>query len=441
MKCNCEMQNANKLVFKNVYTEMILLSLIFVSAFSGTCKEYGCGGYNPNQDCQCNSACTSHGDCCSDYKDTCEKNASCAKYGCGSFDKTHQCQCNAECKQHNDCCSDYDTKCGGGGGGTVGCPKAPTSPGDRRTNKDTLKVVAWNVDWLFTNVSHDMGKIVCPGPGSESCDWKNESIALAHLEKVIENIATLNGDIVAMEEVEDCDTLRNISTYLGYLNYKAYMHLGQDKFTGQNPGILTRVDPFEDLEFSTEEVPYPVAGSTCPQPKSGTHGASKHYHARFGMKQFNISMIGVHLLAGPTDNQRCLEREAQATVVANIVKKAVSMGDEIIVLGDFNDWDDSVLDINSNKPISSTLRILREAGNLTNVASKIADQSQRYSDWYNEDGSCEDRPKDRSMIDHMLVSDELFARITDVGILHNFVNGCGSLYSDHWPVYASFDLS
>ena len=74
-----------------------------------------------------------------------------------------------------------------------------------------------------------MGKIVCPGPGPESCDWKNESVALAHLEKVIENIATLNGDIVAMEEVEDCDTLRNISTYLGYLNYKAYMHLGQDK--------------------------------------------------------------------------------------------------------------------------------------------------------------------------------------------------------------------
>jgi hypothetical protein len=43
------------------------------------------------------------------------------------------------------------------------------------------------------------------------------------------------------------------------------MVLGTDSYTGQNPGILTRIDPIEDLTRSTSRVTYPVPESTCAQ--------------------------------------------------------------------------------------------------------------------------------------------------------------------------------
>jgi 3',5'-cyclic AMP phosphodiesterase CpdA len=38
---------------------------------------------------------------------------SCKEYGCGKYDKQHSCQCNSYCKSPSDCCSDFDAVCGG----------------------------------------------------------------------------------------------------------------------------------------------------------------------------------------------------------------------------------------------------------------------------------------------------------------------------------------
>jgi hypothetical protein len=37
------------------------------------------------------------------------------------------------------------------------CPNAPSSPQDRRTNKDSLVIATYNAEWLFLNRSN------CPG--------------------------------------------------------------------------------------------------------------------------------------------------------------------------------------------------------------------------------------------------------------------------------------
>jgi len=322
----------------------------------------------------------------------------------------------------------------------VECPKAPSNSEDRRTNKTKLKVVAWNVDWLFTNASHDYGKLVCPGPG---CDWKNQTIADAHLQHIAAHISNIDPDIIGLEELEDCDTLREITKLLP--DYKPYLKLGKDTFTGQNPGILTKIDPVADLEFSNEVINYPVPGSTCPQKtsrlqKAGSHGCSKHYQATFKMNGKTISIFGVHLLAIPDDAKRCLEREAQATVVANMIKKAVAAGHEIICLGDFNDYSDTVPDVNDNKPISTVLKIIREAGKLVNIASR-APKEDRYTDWYDRNHNCiDDGGNEHSMIDHILVSAGLEAAITKVDLTHRWKNGCGCLQGDHWPVTVEFSF-
>jgi len=359
---------------------------------------------------------------------------SCAEYGCGTYKRSNLCQCNSACKKHNDCCSDYDSLCGGGTGPTE-CKKVPKKPGDRRTNKDRLSIVSWNVDWLFTNVSHDMGDITCPG----ECDWENVTIALEHLKTVAEDIRGFNADIIALFETQDCDVLRQIVGNLpNGKDFLPYNHLGEDTSTGQNPGLITKLDPIGDIEFSYSKVKYPVEGSTCGSSASGTHGCSKHFRADFkpcGDDSLNLTIIGVHLLAIPDSVSRCLEREAQATVVAGVIRDAVQDGNEVIVLGDYNDYDPDILDSNNNKPISSVLKILKDAGTLYNVA-ELVNHSERYTDWYDRNGDCVDEGgNEHSMIDHMLVTSRVAGALESVTISHFFKQkGCISLHSDHWPV-------
>jgi len=51
--------------------------------------------------CQCNHACTNHGDCCDDYLTVCDSASSCGGR-CGSaYIPGLSCQCNSECGQHS----------------------------------------------------------------------------------------------------------------------------------------------------------------------------------------------------------------------------------------------------------------------------------------------------------------------------------------------------
>jgi len=358
---------------------------------------------------------------------------SCASYGCGVYNPDHDCQCNSACTYHDDCCDDYQSVCGGSGN-EIGCPKVPENAGDRRKDPNKFRLVAWNVDWLFTNASRSK-HIKCPG----SCDWKNITIARKHLSYVVKEIQSLDADIIALEEVEDCDTLREIISQLpSSFGYAPYMHLGDDTYTGQNPGLLTRVDPIEEVSHSEAKVKYPVPGSTCNSDSSGTHGCSKHFQARFKIFDMTVSLFGLHLLAIPESTSRCPEREAQATVVANLVKAAVANGDSIMVVGDFNDYDNEVLDVNDNKPISAALDILKQAGDLVNVAKDFP-KEERYTDWWDKKKDCIDHGGDEhSMIDHVLVSKNLYNMIDTAGIAHDFTNGCHCLFSDHWPIFVDF---
>jgi len=138
---------------------------------------------------------------------------------------------------------------------------------------------------------------------------------------------------------------------------------------------------------------------------------------------------------------RCAEREAQASVLQNIIFDYISKGYEVIMIGDFNDYDAEVLDVNNNKPISRVLDILKGyEGDLSgfyelyNVAEEIV-QNERYSDWWDSDNNCNtSSEKDYSMIDHVLVTDAIKKNIVDVYIYHGYDEYCGKYNSDHYPV-------
>ena len=309
---------------------------------------------------------------------------------------------------------------------------------DRRSNKNIFRLMQYNVEWLFIDQYNG-----CPG---SSCSWSNQSEAQTHLNWVSNVINDLKPDYINFCEIEGCDELNMLKDKTTN-NYNPYLIKGTDSSTGQNVGVLTKIDPSSDLARNEERASYPIPGSDCGYTGSaGTSGVSKHYYTTYNISNYNVAIIGAHLLAFPTDPSRCSSREAQAQVLQDTISSLYNKGYEIIVLGDFNDYDGQVLDINSNKPTSQVLDIIKGySGNKANVyklnsASQKISQSERYSDWYDSNSNCKQDKSDLSMIDHVLVTDKLYNKITDVFVYHGYQEYCGTYDSDHWPVIVDFAI-
>jgi exonuclease III len=316
----------------------------------------------------------------------------------------------------------------------IECPNV-SSFEDRRKDKTKLRLVQYNVEWLFIDYYKNAD---CPGNG---CPWHTQTDAQTHLSYVTNVIKELNPDIIHFCEIEGCDELNEIKENLD-TSYMPYLEYGTDTATGQNVGILTRIDPITNLYRSEEKVAYPMNGTKCGSTTaSGTSGVSKHFVTEFFIENMNIALIGTHLLAIPTDPSRCVQREAQAQVLQNIVSSYIDRKYEIILMGDLNDFDNEVLDINSNKPTSRVLDILkgldgekRGTYELTNVALKI-NSYDRYSDWWDSDNNCNTSSQhDLSMIDHILVTSNIYNKIKTAYIYHGYEEYCGKWNSDHWPI-------
>ncbi|RLN93119.1 hypothetical protein BBJ28_00008292 [Nothophytophthora sp. Chile5] len=315
------------------------------------------------------------------------------------------------------------------------CATAPTTAGDRRTSKTQLKVTTFNAAFLFLGgESHTLS---CPG---DDCPWTTTADAQSHVLQIAAVIKELDADIIQMNEVEDCTVLEAVILQLAALGdstYKPYLVRGTDTSTGQNSALLTRVDPIVDLQRTEDRASIPVTGSTCPSSSgySSTKGVSKHFYTTFNVSGFSkpITLVGAHLLANPESKPRCFEREAQATVLAGLANDAVAAGYHAIITGDLNDWSSTVLDKNSNAPISAALSILTGT-NFVQVASKVS-QSDRYTEWYDEDGDCVYETTEVSSLDHILVSKSLSSALASVSFNHGlYTTSCSGYNSDHYPV-------
>jgi hypothetical protein len=111
------------------------------------------------------------------------------------------------------------------------CPLV-SSIGDRRKDKNKLRLVQYNVEWLFIDYYAPMN---CPGDG---CTWKNITEANTHMNYVAKVVADLNPDIINFCEVEGCDELTILGEQLDG-TYTPYLKKGTDTGTGQNVGMLT----------------------------------------------------------------------------------------------------------------------------------------------------------------------------------------------------------
>jgi exonuclease III len=316
------------------------------------------------------------------------------------------------------------------------CPYVSSGGGgDRRKDKNKLRLVQYNVEWLFIDYYTNMD---CPGNG---CTWKTVADAQTHLNYVVNVIKEVDPDIINFCEVEGCDELNMLKDQLDG-TYMPYLKKGTDTGTGQNVGMLSRVDPLINLYRTELKRNYPLNGSKCGYTGSqSSSGVSKHYITEFKFNGMNVAFISAHFIAIPTDPARCAQREAQASVLQTVIADYIVKNYEVIVLGDFNDYDAEILDVNSDKPTSIVLDILKgfkgdlaNSYELHNIAEQIP-QNERYSDWWDSDNNCNTTSKnDYSMIDHVLVTDAIRKNVENVFIYHGYDEYCGKYDSDHYPV-------
>jgi hypothetical protein len=163
------------------------------------------------------------------------------------------------------------------------CPVVTNPGGDRRTDKNKLRLVQYNVEWLFIDYYSSSN---CPGSG---CTWKNQTAANTHMTYVSNVIKDINPDIINFCEVEGCDELNILKGELGDNSYNPYLLKGTDTSTGQNVGMLTRVDPIRTLYRTDAKFNYPIPGSKCGYTDTGTTGVSKHYITEFNFNNMDVA--------------------------------------------------------------------------------------------------------------------------------------------------------
>lgn len=310
----------------------------------------------------------------------------------------------------------------------TGCAPAPSTLPPSPPASSTFRVVAYNAEWLFDGENDPDGS-----------PHRDPASAQTHLKAVADLLGRLDADYISLAEVEDAAVLARLNRLLGNGFHPIFVQ-GTDTSTGQDVAALTAVAPEHAPFRVNDRVAYPVPGSTLTC-ASGDSAVSKHYVVDVRLADLAVTIIGVHFRAYPDRCSESAQREAQAAVVASIARGALARGREVIVLGDVNDFDGTVPDVAGSAPISDVLGLLKDldpaaAGDeLVNVCAGVP-QSDRYTNWYDRDrDGIDDGTRERSQIDHVLVSRGLAARVSAVSIDHSAPSGS---VSDHWPIVVDF---
>ncbi|XP_071517788.1 uridylate-specific endoribonuclease C-like [Panulirus ornatus] len=200
----------------------LLLAVAAVGTYGQSCMGR-CGVDDGSSGCQCNSLCSSFGDCCHDYDELC---MSC-KDRCGEpFSSVKPCQCNHACYSHNDCCQDYADQCE-----------------DRVTDADlralTEMMFAADVNSVGSQLTLDyQGKgnsgDLAPGPLFTSVpDSALNGPTLSLLRKVQDNYEPS----VTIAEKQDAAEVAEQNAFLDAITNTQVMHIAEDFL--KNNSLLT----------------------------------------------------------------------------------------------------------------------------------------------------------------------------------------------------------
>lgn len=288
--------------------------------------------------------------------------------------------------------------------------------------------MALNAEFLWDGIAPEEGHERIRFP------WRGRPVeAERHMSRIAEIVSGSDPDVVVLCEVENQSALGIFNDrFLTAGRYRAFVFEGDDVDTGQDVGLLTRVEP-DDVQFCED------VGSLNGVRK----GLTKNIVAKIRVGGLRIALIGVHLIAQPDLHERRGAREAQAVAIRDLARRLRKSGHLPVVCGDFNDYDGCLesSDCSDSAPISSVLRIIRQMDprrpddDLVNV-SRFLPKVSRYTSHRdrNRNGRV-DAGDGLSSIDHILVAPELAPLVESVDIpKHAETHGSTA----HFPVVVRF---
>lgn len=289
---------------------------------------------------------------------------------------------------------------------------------------DGFRIAVLNTEFLFDGEGEE-GEATFPHKG-------DPEKAKAHQAKIGRIVRMLDADMAMLAEVEHEQVLERFAAEtLPDMAYQAFSVEGRDRFTGQDMGLLTRV-PIDTVGRTDARVALGMS--------ERLQGVSKNMFARFQMGDQPMTIIGLHFLAQPSNPTRKPRREGQAEVIRQLVEQEMSLGREVIVLGDFNDFDGQVPDIAASCPITDVLARIRQAGpspndDLYNVLADVP-QSDRFTAHYDRNNNEIVEPGELSAIDHLLLSPRLYERVRHVDFVHAHDP---TTDTDHFPIVVTLE--
>lgn len=227
--------------------------------------------------------------------------------------------------------------------------------------------------------------------------------------------------------------------------------------------LLTRIEPSDSLHRAAAGAARaPLQGSCGSRSPPSNATVSKHLIATFSLSPSlgKVAIVGAHLIAYPTQPERCSQREGQAQVLRGVINDLMGKGYEVAVMGDMNDFDGVTSDVQGSKPTSRVLSMLKDpdgdgVDELRSV-SELIPEAERYSNWHDArsngqvdscacgsnattcKASCSSCTCEYSQIDHILLSPRLWSKVIAAGIDHRHDP---TKISDHFPIWVTIDTS
>lgn len=293
-----------------------------------------------------------------------------------------------------------------------------------RYRTEGVRVAAFNTEFLFDGEGDE---------GQATFDWKGDPAkAREHMTRVGEVIRRVDADVIMLVEVENKGVLDAlIAGPLAGMGYTSHFVQGNDRFTGQDMGLLSKI-PVEATGRTDERAPLPGSPTE-------TYGVSKNLWARVSIGGVPTTIVGFHFLSQPDNADRKPSREAQAEVIRRLIAAEQAAGREVIALGDYNDFDDTVLDRRGNRPITNVNATIKRGADgadndLKNVMAEVP-VAERFSNLYDRNRNDRIEEGELGAIDHVLVSPGLYRRIREVRFVHTHDP---LTVTDHFPISVTF---
>ena len=238
----------------------------------------------------------------------------------------------------------------------IGCPwLSPGEGRDQRPDPGRLRIATFNAEWLFDGLDDP-----------SHVPWADPAAAQTHLVQVAEEVAALDADVLNLVEVEGCFMLQRLLAALPPAQRERlapFVIKGSDSATRQQVGLVSTIAPTGPLRRTEGRAAWPVPGSACGYRGEGSKsaGVSKHWWGVWSIPGLSAELlvVGAHLKARPTEPRSCAQREAQASVLAELVRQeGFEAGRHVVLMGDLNDHDGEVPDAEGNAPTSAVLRML-----------------------------------------------------------------------------------